>query len=263
MKRPIEYGFPFTVSRNTDFPRFWMREWFKWMDRGYINASDPSTGLPEQWSLAPPDVHSVIWWSKDYRRWVTHSRRTDLDVYRQFFNMTICGDPTTELRVPPLEDQLESFKEIVDLYGIEKVQWRFSPVPMDWKENFIRISQFMEDLGLRSCYFSFLHSGSRIPETRSIETRKDIVHEMCNILDKHSMTLLGCWDDSIWVNEKIQNYGLATCVDANLIDKIYGANSRLYQTEHGCSCSKSIEVGNQILFPCPHNCTYCYAREEK
>jgi hypothetical protein len=258
--RPIEWGFPLTISRNTDVPRFWMKRWWMWMDRGYVLAPHPQiAGRLSAWSLKPDDVHSLIWWSKDYRKFLADPRIGELDRYRNFFNMTICGDPTTELRVPPLEVQLQSFKDMVDRYGVEKVQWRYSPIPADWSR-FEEVADFMGGLGVQRCYFSFLHSETLIPETRSVEERRDVLVRMAEILARHGMDLLGCWDDDQFAG-CASNVGHATCVDAYAIDKLYGIDGYglVHPKENGCRCSMSVEVANQKMMPCPHACTYCYA----
>lgn len=258
--RPLEWGFPITLSRNTDIPRFWMKKFFEWVDRGWIEAPHPKSGLPSAWSTKSEDVHSLIWWSKDYRKFVKNLRRDEIDgKYRQFFNMTICGDQTTELGVPELDVQLDSFAEMVSLYGAQKMQWRYSPIPQDWKE-FSRIANFMADLGIQECYFSFLHSGTLTPETRSREDRTVVIKKMAEILATRGMTLLGCWDDKIF--EKLSpNIGQATCVDAYRVNRIYGIDKYGLQhpKEAGCNCSMSIEPANQKIMICPHNCTFCYA----
>ena len=258
--KPLEWGFPLTLSRNTDIPAFWMKRFFQWLDRGYIDAPHPQTGMPARWSLDPRDVHSLFWYSKDYRRFLKHPRRAELDAnYRQYFAMTICGDRTTELRVPELDVQLQCFADMVAEYGVEKMQWRYSPVPNDWSE-FERVAKFMADLGVTECYFSFLHSETAIPETRSWEQRRDIVERLCAILKPLGITLLGCWDDDSFAGVA-ENFGKAVCVDAYRIDRIYGIHEYglMHPTTDECRCSASIEVATQNLLACPHACTYCYA----
>ena len=258
--RAIEWGFPFTLSRNTDIPRFWMKRFFEWKDRGYIQAPHPQTGLLAQWSLKPEDHHSMIWWSKDYRYFLKNPRIGEIDAYRNFFNMTICGDRTTELGVPELDIQIASFEALVARYGPEKVQWRYSPVPSDWSQ-FEYIVGRVAATGVKSCYYSFLHSDSIVKETRSVEMRSYITMRLCEILDKYGMTLLGCWDDDQFAVCGASNFGKAVCVDAYLIDKLYGLDKYKLQhiKESGCRCSMSVEVANQTLLPCAHNCSWCYA----
>jgi len=258
--KPLEWGFPITLSRNTDIPAFWMKRFFRWLDRGYIDAPHPQTGMPARWSLAPEDMHSLFWYSKDYRRFLKNPRRAELDAnYRQFFAMTICGDPSTELKVPALDIQLQCFADMVAEYGVEKMQWRYSPVPADWSE-FERVAQFMADLGVRECYFSFLHSETAIPETRDENERREILRQMCAILDKHDMMLLGCWDDDSF-RGVADNFGPATCVNAYWIDQIYGIDNLglMHPKVDDCRCSAAIEVATQTSLACPHACTYCYA----
>ena len=256
--RPIDFGYPLTLSRNTDIPRFWMKKWFEWVDRGWLHAPHPTTGLPAVWSLKPEDVHSLVWWSKDYRRFLAHPRREELDAYRQVFCMTITGYPEWEPKVPGLEVQLENFAAMVQTYGADKMQWRYSPVPMDWSR-FEEIALAMSDLGITECYYSFLHSGSHMPETRSIEERKEITLQMAARLELLGIGLRGCWDDEQFMD--LPNCAPARCVDAAKIGQLYGLEKREYATESKCGCTTSIEVASQKLLPCPHACEYCYASE--
>ena len=66
-QRPLDWGFPITLSRNTDVPTFHMKKFFQWKDQGHFDAAHPQTGIPCRWSIGPRDVHSLVWWSKDYR----------------------------------------------------------------------------------------------------------------------------------------------------------------------------------------------------
>jgi len=256
--RPIEWGFPFTLSRNTDIPTFHMRRFFEWKDRGFINAPHPQTGLPAKWSLAPKDVHSLVWWSKDYRPFLTHPRIGEIDSYRNYFCMTITGDRIREPKVPNLSIQIENFTQMVERYGAEKMQWRYSPVPLD-TQKFREIAEHVHSLGVRECYFSFLHTD----DPRSKEQRREILRSLCLILAPLEMTLLGCWDDEAFQGVA-PNFGAATCVDAYKIDQIYGIDKlgiKHLKTPE-CKCSMSVEVATQTLLPCPHACSYCYASEK-
>ena len=258
--KSFEWGYPITLSRNTDIPRFHMKRWWRWFDRGYIMAPHPGrNAMPALWSLKPEHVHSIIWWSKDYRWFMKDPRRGELDAYRNFFNMTICGDRTTELGVPELEIQLQSMADLVAAYGPEKVQWRYSPIPKDWAR-FEEIAKFVAGLGIDQCYFSFLHSETLTPETRSIQERAEVLTRMSEILERLGMDLLGCWDDDQFANLRPNVKG-AVCVDAQKINRIYGLEhlGLTHPKEGQCRCTKSIEPASQIALPCPHNCTFCYA----
>tara|TARA_B100000745_G_scaffold297290_1_gene244011 strand:- start:11309 stop:12037 length:729 start_codon:yes stop_codon:yes gene_type:complete len=237
-----------------------MKRFWRWKDRGYVLSGHPGrSGLPALWSLKPEDVHSLVWWSKDYRYFMKDARRAELSQYRNFFNMTICGDRTTELGVPELAVQLQSMADLVAAYGPEKVQWRYSPIPYDWNR-FTEIAKFVAGLGLTECYFSFLHSETPVPETRTEAERREILIRMAGILQPLGMDLLGCWDDDMF-RGVCSNVKGATCLDAHRINRIYGLEkyNLTHPKEPGCRCTKSIDIGNQKLLPCPHNCTFCYA----
>ena len=258
--RPLEWGYPISASRNTDIPKFWMRRWFEWMDRGWVNAPHPQTGLPAQWSLKPEDLHSIIWWSKDYRPFLKHPRRAELDKnYRQFFNMTITGDELWELKVPDLDVQLAVFREMVSTYGVDKVRWRYSPIPLDWSL-FGKILEAMAGMGVTECYYSFLHSDTKVKETRSPEERKEILLFMAEYAANFGVKMLGCWDDLQWVGAHPNVYE-ASCLDARVLDRVYGLEQYniVHPVESNCGCSMSVEIGNQKLLTCPHACQFCYA----
>lgn len=256
MLKPIDFGYPISASRYTDIPTFHMKWVFEKLDRGWVEAPHPDTGMPAVWSMLPSEVHSIVWWSKNYSKFLLHPRRKDLDIYPKFFNMSISGDRGTELSVPPLEKQLNCFSEMVYIYGHKKLRWRYSPIPRDFSK-FEGIVSFLSNLGITECYYSFLsHEGSGIPEWRSIEEKREILSKIANVAAFYDVKMFGCWDDTQFVD--IPNVYEATCLDATLIDDLYGL-SGLHTQESGCRCHKSIDIGNQILLPCHHHCTYCYA----
>jgi hypothetical protein len=147
-------------------------------------------------------------------------------------------------------------------YGVEKMRWRYSPIPLDWSR-IDEIAGRLAKLGVTECYYSFLHSGTRIQEPRTEAERADIILKLAERLDGYGMTLFGCWDDVRYTGTA-KNIREASCVDARAIDRIYGLERYNIQhpMESSCGCTVSIEVANQKLLSCPHSCSYCYASPE-
>ena len=82
-----------SASRRTDIPAFYTPWFINRLNAGYACYSHPYSDRMHRVSLRPEDVHSVVFWSKDYRPLLPHLDEMHSRGYRTCFHYTITGLP--------------------------------------------------------------------------------------------------------------------------------------------------------------------------
>lgn len=245
VRRGSSEGFLYSLSRWTDVPAAkWA--WFRaQLAAGAMVALDPTTGLPDRWSLAPDDTLGLVFWTRNGRNLVEDARR--LQPYRKTVHFTLTGWHEVEARAPQLDEGLELLSSLVSVFGVENVRWRFSPVPVvdDVVERFSRIAARAATLGLKNVYLSFLQSNDWIPEPRTPEVRRTL---LANLAAVTGLELILCGDDLSTGDCGGVRYGI--CED--------GARFASTLKAENCGCALSVDPFSRNE-ACVYACRYCYA----
>lgn len=61
-----------SASRRTDIPAFYMPWFMNRLREGYVAYPNPFSGQIHTISVAPEDVHSIVFWSKNYAPFLPH-----------------------------------------------------------------------------------------------------------------------------------------------------------------------------------------------
>ena len=154
-----------SCSRRTDIPRCfapWLEER---LAEGAVEFRAPR-GAFRKVSLQTDDIHSIVFWSKDYapmlKRPVLVARLRRLNPY---FHLTVTGLGGTvwEPDIPPWRQVAAQAAELTSVFGPGRVNWRFDPV-LHWRagqtlrsnlDSFNVIGSVFAAAGVGSCTFSF------------------------------------------------------------------------------------------------------------
>lgn len=266
-------GLPLSLSRYTDVAH-WYMPWLKDMllNKRVIPALDPQRLTLQFWSAAPEDIHSLFFWTK-FPVHLTEAVQTWLEPYRVFTAMTITGWEEVEARVPPLEEQLDAFKRHVEVVGVEKVRWRYSPVPNDFHTNmeqqrrFERICIEMSAMGIQELDLSLLQPSPHWKEGYAAEgadeaqARLEVFSMLIAIAKVHGVRVGACADDvrvMQGLNPQNQEHCFSTrCLNRDTLDQVFGLNTEEI-LEHGCPCQMSVDPCQGQQFGCASQCAYCY-----
>jgi hypothetical protein len=224
-------------------------------------------------------VEWIVFWSRNYAPFLRDP--TFFDEYQLFFHFTIISyHPLLEKKYLTLKTAIYQLEKLVTLYGPERIIWRYDPIVI-WEEEdsiktnynrreFELLCKEGQQLGLRSCYFSFVHPYFKFkqrlkkeyPSLRLVEAQhplgSEILSEMRTITHSHGITLFGCCNDTlIGFNTK-----KGKCISGELLNKLKGQKTvsvARAPTRGDCGCTRSIDIGNYAQQPCPFGCIYCYA----
>lgn len=264
-----------SASRKTDIPTFYM-EWF--MNRikeGYAYAINPFNKKAKEVSLKIEDVAAIVFWSKNYRP----AQKKILELknlgYNLFFHYTITGQGrSTERFVSPVEQNIDTFKWLVENFSKEHVIWRFDPIFYTtnkqqnyYLETFESICERLKGY-THSCYTSFVTYYPKVQKSIKRELAEEypieipyaeqitMIIKMIHIAKKYDIQLFSCCQDHL---TQVNGVEKGSCINFPLLKKLFDLNLSIekHPTREQCGCYKSYDIG--YYNSCPHGCVYCYA----
>ena len=260
-----------SVSRRTDIPAFYT-EWFlNRIKAGYVDVINPfNTKQANRISLKKEDIDCFVFWTKNPRPLL--DRIDELDGYNYYFQYTINSYGTDmEPNVPSKSEELiNTFIELSNKIGKDKVIWRYDPIIFTNKYNKEWHIKYFELLAKKlanyttKCVFSFVDLYAKTKRnTKGLDiiemTEADmeyIASEFSKIAKKYNLELATCCEAI-----DLDKYGIKhnSCIDGELIKKLFGievSDKRDAQREY-CGCIKCNDIG--AYNTCKHQCKYCYA----
>jgi len=277
-----------SASRRTDIPAFYMDWFMQGIRAGYFDVTNPFNQHVTRVAATPEDVHTIVFWSKDFRRFMAHGYGDRLQAmgYHLFFNFTVNSEsPWLEPKIPPLKDRLETLRRLCDRFGPGCINWRFDPLcfyrlpngqETDNLSDFSQISAYMGRLGIRRCITSFMDHYPKIKKRlRAIPgfafheppmaKKVAVLRGMEATLNRHGIALFTCCEkDVLAALPSDSGIRASECISGRLLMDLFGGNISLrkdsgQRVKQGCGCSVSSDIGSYHRQPCGHNCLFCYA----
>ena len=139
-----------SASRSTDIPAFFARWFINRLAKGYCVWYNPFNQQPMYISFKNTKV--VVFWTKNPDPIIQYLPELDARGIKYYFQYTLNDYEVEgfEPNVRPLEERIETFKNLSKLIGKEKVIWRFDPLILS------------EDLTPRKLLHKIFHIGNRI-----------------------------------------------------------------------------------------------------
>ncbi len=272
-----------SCSRRSDVPR-WHADWLAAALRCGTATYHGPGGRARTAALCPEDVHSLVFWSKDYRHFLLDTAELTipslLAPYNTYFHFTITGLGGTPIEpgVPPPHEALGQMTEMARRWGPERINWRFDPVVV-WEEDgqsrsnletFPRLAEAAAAAGVTRCTFSFADWSYRkcgrraeqraIPYVDPPEAEKQhMAGLLVEMAAAAGLELFSCAGPA-WTG--LPGVGPAACVDAALLQSLHSQHlpataGKDSGQRRACGCSPSVDIGTYAR--CPHDCVYCYA----
>lgn len=220
--------------------------------------------------LKREDVDCIVFWTKNPAPMVC--RLDALREYMYYFQFTLNPyDGDLELNLPQRNMRVDTFRQLADMIGPERVVWRYSPVVLGSKysEGFHMdaFGQLAESLHgyTQRCMLSFLDMYPKIGRSMA---KRDIVEpgrqskiQLARSFAKSGKSteieVLCCTEQM-----DLSGYGVrdGKCIDGELVERITGGHFRFHKDKGqrpGCGCVESADIG--AYDTCVHGCLYCYA----
>lgn len=117
-----------SASRSTDIPAFYAKWFFNRLEKGYCVWYNPFNQKPMYISFK--DCKAVVFWTKNPAPIIPllpELNRRGIHYYFQF-TLNDYENEKFEPNVPKLEKRIETFKQLSQKIGKERVVWRFDPL---------------------------------------------------------------------------------------------------------------------------------------
>lgn len=136
-----------SASRSTDIPTFYA-DWFveRWK-AGYVKWKNPFNGTPLYISFK--DTRVVIFWTKNPKPILKHLDFIDENISNYYFQFTLNNYDKEgfEGNVQKVEHRINTFKELSNRIGKEKVVWRFDPLLLTKELDVKELLRRLESIG--------------------------------------------------------------------------------------------------------------------
>lgn len=273
-----------SASRRTDIPAFYY-DWLQTiLKNGSVEVANPrflkNTSIVD---LHPENVHSLVLWSKDFRRVAQEPGL--LDNYNLYFQYTINNYTALfEPGVPPYAETMKILGVLLRRYRPEQFNIRFDPViisnageryPVPEMPGLARLRCFehlcrdLRSLGMKGCKIttSYVSLYSHV-KRRLTREAIDFYHlqedelllffaKMAEIADQYGFTLACCSSPLL---RRVPALQQGCCIDGLLLEKLFGgrvAKAKDRGQRADCGCTKSTDVGSYRQ-KCGFGCLYCY-----
>lgn len=213
-------SFPVVVSasRSTDIPAFYADWFFDRLKKGYSAWTNPFNGVKSY--VAYADTKFIVFWSKNPKplfSYLPYLKERGIGCYIQY-SLNDYVEEGLERGVPPLQERIETFKNLVSELGKGAVVWRFDPLIQTDKINIEKLLKKIENIGeqLKDYTEKLVFSFADIISYRKVKS--NLEKSGINYIDWSSEQMKEFAQRLVELNkEKGWNFTLATCGEtANL-----------------------------------------------
>ena len=272
-----------SASRRTDIPAFYS-DWFmqRVQAQCFMRVNPFNPKQKKIISLNPTDVDAIVFWTKNPRPIMQHLDTLTQMGYHYYFQFTLNDYPLLfEPRLPDLTARIDTFRELSDSIGRDRVIWRFDPVilssitPVEYLED--RFGQLAAKLSgyTQRVMISFLDIYGKVkPRLRMLKDKHGVLveditlplhHEglmqfaaaVSRISAANHLTVFTCSEAMDLSNIGIEH---GACIDGQLIETLFGVtvNAKKDRKQRkACLCAEAVDMG--FYNTCRFGCTYCYA----
>jgi len=270
-----------SASRRTDIPAFYAKWFLNRLKAGFVYVRNPMNYHQiSSVKLSPENVDCIVFWTKDPQQLMKYLDEIDSMGYKYYFQFTITPyDKDVEKNVRDKKEIVQTFKNLSEIMGKEKVILRYDPIFITNQETGYTAGfhkdaflKYVDELNAYTdrVVISFLDGYRKVAKNTlglgikemNEEDMNEIANTFSEITKMYNLELETC-------AEKIDlaKYGIShtSCIDGNLIEKIIGYKiinkDNRDDNRENCGCMKCIDIGQYDS--CIHNCLYCYANINK
>lgn len=136
-----------SASRSTDIPAFYADWFFHRLEKGYCKWINPFNGTTQFVSLN--EVQFIVFWTKNpipLLPYLSELEKRGIGWYVQY-TLNDYVDEGLEKGVPPLEQRINTFIELAEMRGSDRVIWRFDPLLLTKNMNIDKLLSKINNIG--------------------------------------------------------------------------------------------------------------------
>jgi DNA repair photolyase len=264
-----------SASRRTDIPAYYSDWFINRIKERYVYVRNPmNIHQISKINLDQNVVDCIVFWTKNPKPML--DKLQFIREYAYYFQFTLNPyDKDIEVGLPRKNKIIETFKQLSDVIGPQRIIWRYDPVLINQKYTIsYHIDKFYEFAGKFEGYtekvtFSFIDFYKKITENvKSVgideitnDEKNLIADNFSRIAREKNLIIDTCAED---IDLSKYNIAHARCIDDRLIAKIIGYNFIAKKDKNQrfeCGCIGSIDIGEYNS--CSNGCVYCYANYSK
>lgn len=200
-----------SASRRTDIPTYYAEWLLNRLNEGFVFVRNPMNAHQvSRISINPDVVDCIVFWSKNPRPLMQYLDRIDTFGYPYYFQFTLTPyDQTIERNLPPRAEIEETFIELSQRIGKERMVWRYDPIFISSEWTVERHAEAFEAMAERlaphadECIISFIDSyrsavrrmGHRIDGGVAPETMWTIAGRFAKVAQKHDLPINTCAEE--------------------------------------------------------------------
>lgn len=254
------------ASRRTDIPAFHSEWLMNRLDAGYALVRNPiHRQTVYRVDLSRRNVDAMVFITKDPSPMIPRLKEIGAMGHMYLFQVTLTAyGRDLEPGVPFMADVADSFKEISDRIGPDRMLWRYDPIVLDdfhtveWhRRKFSLICRELEGY-TRRCVISFVSPYNKLGgrfRSISFDEQDALASAIGSVAAEHGILV-----DCCCARRDFSGYGIGNgaCIDRMDLKHLDIPFEELdTPLRDGCRCVRNIDIG--AYDTCLHNCAYCYA----
>lgn len=263
-----------SISRRTDIPAFYSEWFYQRVEEGYLITQNPMNPKQRRRIELNDQIDCLVFWSKNPKPMM--ARLNEIDQFNYYFHFTLNAyDTDIEPNLPSLENRLNTYVNLAEKIGKDRVIWRYDPILLNERydskyhiENFTKIAKALSPY-LSKCVISFI-------DTYPVNKKKLELHNIHSPSDAEVKTILNAFTkiafeydfliETCAEQASLESFGICHghCIDKRLIESVFNITlkeKKDYNQRENCGCVQSIDVG--AYSTCLNQCIYCYAQHKQ
>ena len=268
-----------SASRRTDIPAFHGRWFMNSIREGFCLVANPfNPAQVSKVSLAPADVETIVFWTRNPEPLMPHLAELDSLGYSYYFQYTLLDYPK-ELHphARSLDETITTFQNLSGAIGPKRVIWRYDPIIISNVTNaefhIRRVEQIAARLegctqrlvisildvyrGIQKRLEALVSKGLCVEPAPSRDTILEMAAGIVRAASARGMEVQSCAEEPDLTEAGVKP---GKCIDDKLIRDLIGhpVSARKDPTQRkACHCVVSKDIG--MYGTCPAGCVYCYA----
>lgn len=202
-----------SASRSTDIPAFYA-DWFMHrLKEGYVKWKNPFNGVYLYVSFAK--TRMVVFWSKNPKPMLPHLDYLDQQKINYYFQFTLNDYDAEKLepKVPSVKSRIDTFIELSDRIGKDKVIWRFDPLILTSNMGVVELLNKIDNIGSKLMGYTnkFVFSFADIGLYKKVKANLSRSHVEYIEFDDRRMNELATGIQQL---NKKWNFKIATCAES-------------------------------------------------
>lgn len=231
-----------SASRSTDIPTFYS-DWFvnRW-EAGYIKWTNPFNGKPLYVSFK--NTRLVVFWSKNPKPMFKYLDYFDQKIPNYYFQFTLndYDEEKFEAKVPSVSARIQTFKELSNRLGKNRVVWRYDPLILTDKIDVNELLKRVKNIGdqIKDFTSKLVFSFADISIYRKVQNNLD--KENVNYIEFTQDTMEAFANGIAEINKEwglqlgtcsekidLEQYGIVhnKCIDDDLMIDIFSHDKKL------------------------------------